>query len=151
MKNKFLIGILAVSLFSSCGYSTLDSQEDAKKFLESNNFYDDNATITGRGGGALKSGFSIQFVNGNAIIGDETMPYSISGPTENVNSATYAANRIKGYEIKFCGSERYAYGGCIICYLDCGEGREYGPSLSVKGEYLDAYFSNITEGAIIKK
>lgn len=154
MKRTFIISSITLLsiLLSSCGSGTLSTKQEAIKFLESNNFFDDNASVSGKSSDAsIKTSFSLSFSNGMVQIGEETFPYTIGELTENVNSATYAANRIKGYEIEFCGSERYAYGGCIKCYLDCGENREEGPSLSVKGDYINACFSYISEGEIVKK
>jgi hypothetical protein len=151
-KLSNLLLFLPFITLMSCGKGTLDTRDEAIKFLESNNFFDESASVKGKSSDAsIKTSFSLSFSNGQVQIGDESIPYTIGELTENVNSESYAANQIKGYQIEFCGSERYAYGGCIKCYLDCGENREDGPSLSVKGDYINAYFSYISEGAIVEK
>ena len=151
-KLSKLLFFLPLFALMSCGKGTLDTKEDAIKFLESNNFSDESASVKGKSSDAsIKTSFSLSFSNGQVQIGGETLPYTIGELTENVNSESYAANQIKGYQIEICGSERYAYGGCLKCYLDCGENREDGPSLSVKGEYINAYFSYISEGSIVEK
>ena len=149
--KKIIFTLSTIIALTSCGNKTINSKEEAIEFLESHNFYDESATVSGKSGGNIKTGFSLSFTDGKVKIGDELFPYTISGPTENVNSASWAANRIKGYEIKFCGSERYAYGGCIKCYLDCGENREDGAFLKVEGDYVNAYFSYITDESIVEK
>ena len=151
-KLLHLVAIVPILTLLSCGKGTINSKEEAIKFLESNNFSDESANVKGKTSDAtIKTSFSLTFSNGQVQIGEESFPYTIGELAENINSASYAANRIKGYKIEFCGSERYAYGGCIKCYLDCGENREDGPSLSVDGDYVDAYFSYIGEDAIVEK
>ena len=157
MKTKIFYLTLVVLLFTlqSCGHKILESQKEAIEYIESHKFSDDGATITGSSGGQLKSGFSISFSNGKAEIGNETLPYTIE-ELSNSNTMFSGNHNSSGYLIKICGSERYAYGGCINCFLSSGldlEGKKkkYGPFLLVDGTYIHAYFSNITDGAIKKK
>lgn len=153
MKTKTLTTLLLVGLLiSSCGHSVLKTKEDAIKFLENHKFYDESASVSGQssGGASLKTAFSLNFSNGNAIIGGETMPYTI---TEERNSS-YCGG--PGYSIKFCGSQRYAYGGCIECtlcsgVLNDGSKTKFGPSLNINGSYIKAHFSYVTDDAITKK
>lgn len=150
IRNIYLFAIL-MSLVS-CGNKSIESKEEAIKYLEGHHFHDESAYVKGKSSDeSISTGFSLEFENGNVKIGNEVLPYKIGDLTENVNSASYDANRIKGFEIEFCGSERYAYGGCIKCYLDCGEDSEDGPSLKVEGDYVNAYFLSTTEGSIIEK
>lgn len=152
MKQNILLSIIIISSFLfSCGKSKLNTKEDAIKFLEENRFYDDDASISGKSGGSLKSSFSIEFKDGNAIINGETMSYTISDLITNGDAPGYNSNQFNGFEIQFCGSERYAYGGCIKCYLNSGLKSDDGPSLSIKGDYVKAHFSYVTKGAITKK
>lgn len=153
MKRSSLLAIIIAlsTLLFSCGKSNLNSKEEAIKFLETNRFYDDDASISGKSGGSLKSSFSIEFQNGNALIGEESMPYTISELITNGNAPSYNSNQFNGFEIQFCGSNRYAYGGCIKCYLNSGLKSDDGPYLTVKGDYVKAHFSYVTKGAITKK
>jgi hypothetical protein len=154
MKNKlypFALAIFSLMLLASCGHPNIGSKDEAVKFLETNNFSDDGATVTGQSGGKVKSSFSMSFQNGNAMINGESMPYKISEEIVNGNAPGYNANSFNGYEIEFCGSQRYAYGGCIKCYLTSGKTSKNGPSLTVRGDYIHAYFSNISKDGITKK
>lgn len=153
MKKLFIIiAIFPFLSLISCGKNTLDSKEDAITFLESNNFFDESASVKGKSSDAsISTSFSLSFSGGMAQIGEESLPYTISDLIENGNAPTYMANTFNGYEIEICGSERYAYGGCIKCYIDAGFNSENGPSLSVKGDYINAYFSYISEGSIVEK
>lgn len=148
---KYISIPVILLLFNACGYQTISSKEEAVQFLESNSFYDETATVTGKNGGQLKSSFSMKFSNGKAIINEEELPYSIE---ELSNGHPHFSGN--GFVIEVCGSERYAYGGCIKCYLSGGftaDGgkKKTGPSLSVKGDYINAYFSYITKDGITKK
>lgn len=153
MKTKTLTTLLLVGLLiSSCGHSVLKTKEDAIKFLENHKFYDESAQVKGQSGGetGLKTPFSLKFSNGNAIIGSETLPYTIT----EVQNSSYCGG--PGYLIKFCGSQRYAYGGCIECtvcsgVLNDGSKTKFGPSLNVDGSYIKANFSYVTDDAITKK
>lgn len=151
-KLLFLSSALLICLaFSSCGRGTIDSKEEAIKFLESHTFYDEGAYINGKlGGDAIKSGFSLSFSNGKVEIGSQTLPYTISDLIENGNSPSEQPGQFTGYVIEFCGSEGYAYGGCIKCYLS-PENESGEPYLSVKGEYINSMFSSGIEGMIKEK
>ena len=113
---------------------------------------DEEASISGKSSSsAIHSSFSMKFENGKAIINDEIMPYTIT----EMSDGGMHFNGL-GYEIEFCGSERYAYGGCIKGYLSGGfnddkSENEYGPSLQIQGDYIRAYFSYITENGIVEK
>ena len=152
MKIKlFFTGCLPVLVLFSCSSKSIKTKDDAIKFLESNAFYDDGAYIRGKSGGdAIKSGFSLSFSDGKVKIGSQTLPYTISNLIENGNSPSEQTGQFTGYEIEFCGSEGYAYGDCIKCYLspevESGE-----PYLSVKGEYITSLFSSKVEGMIKDK
>lgn len=150
-KLLHLVAIVPILTLLSCGKGTINSKEEAIKFLESNAFYDDDAYIRGKSGGdAIKSGFSLSFSDGKVKIGSQTLPYTISNLIENGNSPSEQTGQFTGYEIEFCGSEGYAYGDCIKCYLspevESGE-----PYLSVKGEYITSLFSSKVEGMIKDK
>lgn len=140
MRNLFyVVGLFLIVV--SCSKSVSEfSIDEAKDFLESHAFTDDDATITGISGGKLTSSFTLRFENNNAIIGSETVPYTIE---KYVNERQFSGN---GFQIKICGSERYAYGECITVYLS----GEKNVSLQVKGDYVKAYM-NDRFGAIVKK
>ena len=135
----------------SCGHPALKTKEEAIKFLESNDFYDNEAQISGRDGGNITSPFSIRFTNGQAIINTESLPFTlerIEDGMPNFNGPIY--------RLQFCGSSRYAYGGCIGGYLSSGiqssgEKSKFGPALKIKGDFVNAYFSYVTKGSITKK
>ncbi len=149
MKRKFtkiITAILGVAFLFSCGHPTLKSKEEAIKFLETHKFYDDGAHVYGQSGGkGLKTGFGLTFSNGNVVINGETLPYTIE---EIRRSQKFSG---LGFHIKFCGSQRFAYGGCIDCYLSGGMDEngakiKMGPSMQVEGAYVKAFFSFIGEG-----
>ena len=151
MKKTILILIIgAACVLSSCGHGILKTKEDAIKFIESNKFYDESAEVTGGTGAKLTTPFGISFSNGNAIIGNETLPYTI----DEVRSGSFCGG--KEYLIKVCGNQQYAYGECIKCHLCSGikaDGStdKTGPSLNVRGSNIKAFFSYISDGAITKK
>ena len=153
MKSTLILITTIISLsLASCGHKTLKTKEDAKDFLESNKFHDNDANISGQSGGKLKSNFSLSFSNGNVQIDNESFSYTISEKMDGRPGYQY----FNGYMIEFCGSKRYAYGGCIKCYLSSGlksngDKEEDGSSLFIKGDYIDAYFSYTSKTAIIKK
>ncbi|MES2592188.1 MAG: hypothetical protein V4608_09910 [Bacteroidota bacterium] len=137
-------------LLVSCGHPTLNSKEDAVEFLESHKFLDESAKVSGTAGGSLETSFIIKFSNGNAIIGDETLPYTITEDGSNSHCGGPA------YLIKFCGSQKYAYGGCIestLCSgsLNDGSKTKFGPSLTIDGSYIKAHFSYISKNGITNK
>jgi hypothetical protein len=152
-KILFTLLIGGLVLLTSCGHQTIKTKDEAVKFLESNNFYDEGAHVYGQtsGGKGITTGFGIKFSGGNAILDSgESLPYTV----EEQEHSSYCG--ALGYVIKFCGSQRYAYGGCIECILCSGLGPDgnktkNGPSLSVQGTYIKAHFSYISKGAITKK
>lgn len=134
MKTKLLLilGLLGGCLLFSCGsHETINSKEEAIKFIESHLFDTDRAKVSGKSGASLKTDFSIGFENGKAVLNEESIPYTI------IEDHSHGFD----YTIEFCGSERYAYGECIMGYLSSGKDRKDGPSLSVRGNYIEAYFS----------
>lgn len=131
--KKIMVVIGLSLIFVSCTKSVSEfTIDEANEYLESHVFNDDDATITGRSGGKLKSSFSLSFKNGNAIIGSETVPYTIE---KHVNERQFSG---QGFLISICGSERYAYGECITAYLS----GEDNTSLQVEGTYVNAYMSD---------
>ena len=137
MKKSRLLIILVSSFLYSCGGTQIGNTKEAIDYLESHKFYDDDASIKGKSGSKINSGFSIQFESGMAILGSEMLEYNIT--------------RIgKDYKITFCGSSRYAYGGCIDVSLTSGEDGGY-PSLSVKGDYIYSYMNSKYDDQVKEK
>ncbi len=135
---KKLLSIVILSLLFSCG-TKFKTEQEAIEFLESNSFYDERAEITGQSGGKLKSGFTIDFKNGKAKIGEENLPYTIEEISDGMPNFSG-----KGFKLKICGSQRYAYGGCIEGYLSSGQPTNGGNgdiSLQLKGSNLKAFFN----------
>ena len=131
---KFLFLSLVLLGLSSCGGGTLDNLKDAKEFLNTHKFSDSEATVKGRNDdNGMTTAFSMSFKDNKAIIGDETLEYTIMSTPDgspNFNGP--------GFILKICGSERYAYGGCINGYLSSGRKGEI--SLHILGDYINAWF-----------
>jgi len=145
MKKTIILTVI-VCIVCSCGHPTIKTKEEAVKFLESHKFYDNGAHVYGQGSGpGLKTGFGITFNGGNAVINGEALPYTIE---ELKRSGMFSGS---GFHIKFCGSQKYAYGECIDCYLsggmnDDGSKSKTGPSIQVDGSYIKAFFSYTGDG-----
>ena len=151
IKSNILIIIAIAVTLASCGHSPLKTKEEAVKFLESNKFSSSNATITGLSGGKIQSPFSLSFNNGNAQIDGENLPYTIvESQNGTLNGINYGG---PGFIIKFCGSQKYAFDGCIDRFLtggidENGKKSKYGPCLKIRGSYVNTDFS---EDEISKK
>lgn len=143
-KNKILI-ILISTLLVSCGGEQIGNTEEAIEYLESHEFYDEDASISGKRGGEINSSFNISFEDGSVLLNKERLSYTIS---EIGDGGVMFKGR--GYKIIFCGSSRYAYGGCIDAYLTSGENGGY-PTLMVKGDYVKAYMSSKFDDQIKEK